>query len=201
MTTRPSLTDTRGVGKRLPGVTVTVANLDTGDTRVVVTNESGLYRAPLLPLGTYRVNAELQGFKRFEQTGITISAGRTAVINVKLNVGAVAETITVTADAPLVDSGRIELGRTLTEAEIKTLPLTSRNPYNFALVQPGITGFENPEFGVPRLAANGTLMRINYQIDGNTNTEKDRAGLRPDRLCRDALSSSPRRVRRRRHSL
>ena len=49
-------------GAVLPGVTVTVTNLDTGDTRVVVTNESGLYRAPLLPLGTYRVSAELQGF-------------------------------------------------------------------------------------------------------------------------------------------
>src|SRR6187200_2449855 len=78
----------------LPGVTVTVTNLDTGDTRVVITNENGLYRAPLLPLGTYRVNAELQGFKRFEQTGITLTAGRTAVIDVKLSVGTVAETIT-----------------------------------------------------------------------------------------------------------
>ena len=58
------------------------------------------------------------------------------------------------------------------------LPLVARNPYNFALVQPGVTGIENVEFGVPRLAANGAAMRINYQIDGNTNTEKDRAGLR-----------------------
>ncbi len=45
-------------------------------------------------------------------------------------------------------------------------------------MQPGVTGIENVEFGVPRLAANGAAMRINYQIDGNTNTEKDRAGLR-----------------------
>ena len=58
------------------------------------------------------------------------------------------------------------------------LPLVARNPYNFALVQPGVTGIENVEFGVPRLAANGASMRINYMIDGNTNTEKDRAGLR-----------------------
>jgi hypothetical protein len=165
-------------GAVLPGVTVTVTNLDTGDTRVVVSNESGLYRAPLLPLGTYRVSAELQGFRKFEQTGITISAGRTAVIDMKLSVGTVAESITVTADAPLVDSGRIELGRTLTEAEIKTLPLTSRNPYNFALLQPGVVGFENQEFGVPRITANGALVRVNYQIDGSNNTQKDRAGLR-----------------------
>jgi hypothetical protein len=165
-------------GAVLPGVTVTVTNVDTGDSRVVVSNESGLYRALLLPLGTYRVAAELQGFRKVEQTGITLTAGRTAVINLTLNVGAVTETITVTADAPLVDTGRIELGRTLTEAEVKTLPLTSRNPYNFALLQPGVVGFENQEFGVPRITTNGALVRVNYQIDGSNNTQKDRAGLR-----------------------
>ena len=165
-------------GAVLPGVTITVTNLDTGDTRVVVTNESGLYRAPLLSLGKYKVEAELQGFKKLEQTGINISAGQTAVISMKLGVGQLTETISVTADAPLVDLGKIEQGRTLTEAEIKTLPLTSRNPYNFALLQPGVVGFENQEFGVPRLTSNGALMRINYQIDGSNNTQKDRAGLR-----------------------
>ena len=165
-------------GAVLPGVTVTVTNLDTGDTRVVVTNESGLYRAPLLPLGKYKVEAELQGFKKLEQTGINVSAGQTAVISIKLGVGAVTETISVTADAPLVDLGKIEQGRTLTEAEIKTLPLTSRNPYNFALLQPGVVGFENQEFGVPRITTNGALLRVNYQIDGSNNTQKDRAGLR-----------------------
>ena len=66
----------------------------------------------------------------------------------------------------------------MTDLEVHNLPLVARNPYNFALVQPGVTGIENVEFGVPRLAANGAAMRINYQIDGNTNTEKDRAGLR-----------------------
>ena len=165
-------------GGVLPGVAVTVTNIDTGDTRTVVTNESGLYRAPLLPLGTYRVSAELQGFRTYEQTGIVLTAGRTAVVDVKMTVGQLQETITVTADSPLVDLGKIEQGRTLTEAEIKTLPLTSRNPYNFAVLQPGVVGFGNQEFGVPRITANGALVRVNYQIDGNNNTQKDRAGLR-----------------------
>ena len=165
-------------GALLPGVTVTVTNIDTGEQRVVVTNESGLYRAPLLSLGTYRVAAELQGFKKFEQTGVSLRAGQTAVIDVRLAVGAVAETITVTADAPLIDLAKIEQGRTLSEEEIKTLPLTSRNPYNFALLQPGVVGFETNEFGVPRLTANGALLRVNYQVDGSNNTQKDRAGLR-----------------------
>jgi hypothetical protein len=167
-----------GQGGVLPGVTVTVTNLDNGDVRSVVSNENGLYRALLLPLGTYKVTAELAGFKKFEQSGVTLRAGQTAVINVSLSVGAVAETITVMADSPVVDLAKIEQGRTLTEAEIKTLPLTSRNPYNFALLQPGVVGFETNEFGVPRLTANGALLRVNYQVDGSNNTQKDRAGLR-----------------------
>lgn len=165
-------------GALLPGVTVTVVNLETNDQRVVVTNERGLYRAPLLPLGTYKVSAELQGFKGFQQTGIKLSVGESAVVNVTLGVGAVSETIMVTGDSPLLDAGRIDIGHTMSDQEVHSLPLVARNPYNFALVQPGVTGIENVEFGVPRLAANGAAMRINYQIDGNTNTEKDRAGLR-----------------------
>jgi carboxypeptidase family protein/TonB-dependent receptor-like protein len=171
-----TITDTSG--GTLPGVTVTITNVNTGLERSVVTNERGLYRAPLLPLGTYKVAAELPGFKKFEQSGITLSVGQTAVVNATLAVGAVSETITVNAESPLVDTARIDIGHTMTDLEVHNLPLVARNPYNFALAQPGVTGIGNVEFGVPRLAANGAAMRINYQIDGNTNTEKDRAGLR-----------------------
>jgi hypothetical protein len=165
-------------GAVLPGVTVTVVNTDTGAQRSVVTNENGAYRAVLLPLGTYTVAAELSGFKRYEQTGLTLSAGQTVTIDVSLSVGGVEEVVSVTAESPIVDTAKIDTGRNISEREIKNLPLVSRNPYNYALVQPGVSGFENAEFGVPRFAANGTLLRVNYQIDGNTNTQKDRAGLR-----------------------
>ncbi|HSL22304.1 MAG TPA: TonB-dependent receptor [Vicinamibacterales bacterium] len=165
-------------GAVLPGVTVTVTNMDTGTSRSVVTNENGVYRAPLLPLGAYFVSAELSGFRKFEQKGITLAAGQAVVLNISLSVGELTEVVSVVADSPVVDLGRIDQGRTLNEREIKELPLTSRNPYNFALLQPGVTGFETQEFGVPRLTANGALLRVNYQIDGNDNTEKDRLGLR-----------------------
>jgi hypothetical protein len=171
-------TVTDSSGAVLPGVTITITNLGTGTERVVATNEKGLYRAPLLPLGTYKVVGELQGFKRFEQSGITLSVGQTAVVNATLPVGTVSESVTVIANSPLVDPARIDIGHTMTDLEVHNLPLVARNPYNFALAQPGVTGIGNVEFGVPRLAANGAAMRINYQIDGNTNTEKDRAGLR-----------------------
>src|SRR3954471_7170235 len=165
-------------GGTLPGVSVTVTNVDTGDIRVVVSNEAGVYRAPLLPLGRYRISAELQGFRKFEQQGLTLSAGQSAVINISLSVGNLSEAITVTSESPIAEPGKIDLGRTIDETEVRNLPLVSRNPYNFAFLQANVTGYENNEFGVPRINANGSQMHTNYQIDGNTNTEKDRAGLR-----------------------
>jgi hypothetical protein len=165
-------------GAVLPGVTVTIANTDTGLERSVVTNGEGQYRGLLLPLGQYRVSAELQGFKKAEQTGISLRAGDTATINFTLSVGTVSETVTITAESPIAQPGKIDLGRTIGDAEIHNLPLPSRNPYNFAFLQANVTGYENNEFGVPRINANGSQMHTNYQLDGNTNTEKDRAGLR-----------------------
>ena len=165
-------------GGLLPGVSVTIHNTDTGAERVVVTDANGIYRAPLLPLGTYQVTAELSGFKKYQQTNIPLTAGSTAVINMSMEVGGITEVISVQADSAVVDLGKIDVGRNLNEREIHNLPLVSRNPYNFALLQPGVSGLENSEFGVPRFSANGSLLRINYQVDGNTNTQKDRAGLR-----------------------
>lgn len=165
-------------GGVLPGVVVTITNTDTGAERSLVTNELGLFRAPLLPLGSYRVTAELQGFKKFAQGNISLSVGATVVITATMDVGAVSETVEVTGAPPALDVARVDIGHTMSDLEVHSLPQVARNPYNFALVQPGVTGIENVEFGVPRLSANGATMRINYQIDGNTNTEKDRAGLR-----------------------
>jgi hypothetical protein len=172
-----SVVDTSG--GVLPGVTVTVMNTDTGAQRVVVSNEAGIFRAPLLPLGTYKVVAELQGFKKYEELGIRLSVGQTVTVKITMGVGSLTETVEVNAaDRPALELARIDIGHTMTEQEVHELPLVARNPYNFALVQPGVTGYENVEFGVPHLAANGASMRINYMVDGNTNTEKDRAGLR-----------------------
>src|SRR6188472_2921480 len=89
-------------GAVLPGVTVTVHNTDTGAERVVVTDANGLYRAPLLPLGTYKVSAELAGFKKYEQTNIPIVAGSSAVINIAMEVGGVSEVVSVQADSTVV---------------------------------------------------------------------------------------------------
>jgi hypothetical protein len=165
-------------GAVLPGVTIVVTNVDTGAQRALTTGADGGFRALLLPLGTYTVRAEMQGFKAAERTGVKLSAGQTATLNFTLEVGGLQEVVSVSGEAPMAQPGKIDLGRTISEAELKDLPLVSRNPYNFAFLQANVTGYENNEFGVPRINANGTQMHTNYQIDGNTNTQKDRAGLR-----------------------
>ncbi len=165
-------------GAVLPGVTVTIHNTDTGSQRVVVSNESGVFRAPLLQLGKFTVTAELSGFSKYEQVGITLVAGQTVSLPIALKVGGLTDAITVTADSAVVNLVKTDVGRNINEVEIKNLPLVSRNPYNFALLQPGVTGSENNEYGVPRFGVNGQALRVNYQVDGNTNTQRDRAGLR-----------------------
>jgi hypothetical protein len=87
--------------------------------------------------------------------------------------------VDVTASAAITEPSRIDLGSTLSENMTRNLPLVSRNPYNFILFQPNVSGRANTEFGVPRkINANGFSGRINYQIDGSNNTESDRAGIR-----------------------
>jgi len=93
--------------------------------------------------------------------------------------GPVTTSIEVSGGAPIVDPARTNISRTISELEIQNLPLTSRNPYNWIMFQPGVSGHPNPELGIPRtLNTNGFVDRINYQMDGMVDTEADRYGLR-----------------------
>ena len=165
-------------GATVPNATVTVRNIETGTERTVTTDDSGVYRLPLLPLGTYRVTVEAANFKRLVREGITLTTGQTATINADLEAGGIDETVTVTSDAPIADAAKIDVGRVMDTREVQNLPLVSRNPYNYALLQANVTGRPNAEFGVPRINANGYTRRTNYQLDGNNNTQADRGGIR-----------------------
>ncbi len=166
-------------GAPIPGAQVVVKNRDTGYTREVTCDGAGLYIAPALPIGVYSVTSTASGFAPLTQTGIELTAGRDATVDEHLAVGAVATEVEVTSDAPIIDPARFDLGRTISETETQNLPLTSRNPYNFILFQPGISGHPNPENGIPRtLNTNGLVDRVNFQLDGMVDTESDRYGLR-----------------------
>ena len=163
----------------VPQAKVTILNDDTGFTRQVDTDENGYYVFPNLPLGIYTVTIEKEGFEKERHPGVALTAGVEAVVEVQLKVGAVTTEIEVTGGAAIVEPSRVNTGRTIGHAEIDNLPLTSRNPYNFIIFQPGVSGHPNPELGIPRtLNMNGLLDRINYQMDGMVDTETDRYGLR-----------------------
>jgi len=165
-------------GAAVPNATVTIRNIETGSERTLTTDAGGGYRAPLLPLGTYRVTIEAQNFKRLIREGVTLTTGSTATVNAALEAGGLEETVTITSDAPIADPGKIDVGRVMNAREVQNLPLVSRNPYNYALLQANVTGRPNVEFGVPRINANGYTRRTNYQLDGNNNTQADRGGIR-----------------------
>jgi hypothetical protein len=169
---------TDAAGAAVPNASVTIKNIETGTERQVVTDESGVYRAPLLPLGTYQVTVEAANFKRLVRQGITLTTGQTATVDLGLEAGDVSATVNVTADAPIADAAKIDVGRVMDAREVQNLPLVSRNPYNYSLLQANVTGRPNSEFGVPRINANGYARRTNYQMDGNNNTQADRAGIR-----------------------
>jgi len=165
-------------GAAVAGANVVAVNTGTGTERTATTDSSGVYRFPLLPLGSYKVTVEASNFKRLIRDGITLVAGQTATIDMALEVGGLENTVTITSDAPIADPGKIDLGRVMNTREIQDLPLVSRNPYNFSLLQANVVGRPNTEFGVPRVSANGYARRTNFQLDGNVNTQANSGGLR-----------------------
>src|SRR5687767_6267338 len=113
-------------GAVLPGVTITATQTDTGLARTVTTNDNGAYVLPNLPTGPYRLEAMLQGFRTYVQTGIVLQVAAAPVINVALALGNVEETVTVAADAPLVDVKSAGIGTVIENERILELPLQGR---------------------------------------------------------------------------
>lgn len=162
----------------VPRAVVTVTNVEAGATRTVTTTESGVYHFPLLPLGSYRITVEAPLFKRIVREGVTLMTGQIATVDFSLQAGEVREVVTVSADTSVADAGKTDLGRVMNTREVQNLPLVQRNPYNFGLLQANVTGRPSRGFPFPNINANGYLRRVNFQIDGNTNTQGDRGSIR-----------------------
>jgi hypothetical protein len=165
-------------GAAVPGITVVATNLETNFSRSAVSDEVGHYTIQFLPVGTYRVEAEAPGFKRFVQTGIVLEVDRNARIDPVLEVGAVTESIHVTADAPLVDTTRVALGQTVTNTEILNLPLVGRDVYGLLSVTPGVQNNESTNaFGPPGQqvsvygSSNAGTGGVNFTLDGGQNIQ------------------------------
>src|ERR1035438_9336933 len=114
-------------GSLIPGAAVTVKNLETGALRKLTTGQSGDYRALALPIGLYEVKAEKSGFQTRVRDGINLAVGQEAVVDLRLDIGDLAQQITVTEGTPLVNTTTSSVSGLVTEREVKDLPLNGRS--------------------------------------------------------------------------
>jgi len=121
-----SVTDAQGAA--IPNAKVVVTETRTGTKASTVSGGTGEYTIPFLAIGTYDIAAEAPGFKKFAQKGVTLSAGEHPVIDIHLEVGAVSEEVTVTAEAPILVTANPSLGQVITTAEVEDIPVNGRTP-------------------------------------------------------------------------
>ena len=171
-----SVTDQNGAA--VAPARISAINIGTGAIRITLSDSAGIFRIPLLPLGSYRLIVEAPNYKRAVREGVTLVTGQTATIDITLDPGGPEETVTVTADSPIADAGKTDLGRVMNAREVHNIPLPTRNPYNFIILQANVTGRPNRGFNYPQINVNGFARRVNYLLDGNTNTRGDIAASR-----------------------
>jgi len=131
-----NVTDTSG--GVISGATVTVIDKDRGVARTLTTDPAGEYSAPTLIPGTYTVRAEAKGFRTVERQNVEVGVGKEVRIDLTVQPGEQAQTITVTESIPLVETTNATLGGTLNNADINDMPLNGRNYQNLMSLRPGV---------------------------------------------------------------
>ncbi len=159
-------------GASVAGAEVTAENVGTGTRTRTTSADNGYYRFPLLPIGTYNLTVVQSGFKEFRQEGITLNVGRKVRADAGLEIGEQVETITVTADASVVDVSRQPaMEEVIGERAVRALPIVSRNLFNLNLLGPGVKGVPSSGFGTTQFSFAG-LQRTNWSADGMDNTQR-----------------------------
>jgi hypothetical protein len=125
-------------GAAIPGTRVSARNVQTGLERQTQTTETGDYTLPLLPVGTYDISAEKDGFKKSVQTGIVLRVDERARVDIQLQVGASTESIQVTAEIPLTQTETSSVGSVIDNQKVVEMPLNGRQFYSLALLVPGV---------------------------------------------------------------
>jgi Carboxypeptidase regulatory-like domain len=158
-------------GGVLPGVTVTLRNLDSGVTRTSTTQPDGRYRFLALAPGRYHLSAQLSGFASKEVGDIQITIGLSVTQDFTMGVQAVQESVTVTGEAPTVDTTKSEVAGVVTQQQIQTLPVNSRQFLNLALLMPGTSQDAARSFYNNVTIGAGTSFYSNgFLVDGVNNT-------------------------------
>ena len=134
-------------GAVLPDAVVTVRDEATGLTRTAVTEDNGAHSMLALPLGTYTVTVERDGFAILVNEGLSFALGSRVDVDFTLQVGGVTEQITVTTDSPLVDSHNIAISSVVSQTQIDNLPINGRDFISFAVITPGVNVDRTPQQG------------------------------------------------------
>ncbi len=164
-------------GAVLPGVTVTVTNLETGINRTLVSDDQGRYVMTQLALGdNYEVKGELAGFQTFIRRGIALTMGRQAVVDLLLKVGDITEDIVVTGEAPLVETTHSVVAGRVDERQMRELPLNSRSYIDLSLLQAGTisartgTSTSLGDSGTALTVAGARPTATTFLLDGTSTT-------------------------------
>ncbi len=125
-------------GAILANVKVTLVNEGTNVSRNSATNENGDYDFVEVPIGTYRLDFDLTGFKKNVRRGVTLDINQVITLNMTMQIGAAQEVVDVTSEAPLVETTSTQLGAVVNDRAVSQLPLNSRDTYQFLQLQPGV---------------------------------------------------------------
>jgi hypothetical protein len=167
-------------GARIPGVTISVTSPAIQGERTQVTDESGAYRFPNLPPGTYRVRYELPGFKTLIREGILVDVAKTNTMNVQLEVATVAETVTVSGESPVVDVEQASIGVNFA-SQLKDNIVNSRDYWALLSVTPGVMT-TTPDVGGTTMGTQvgyrsyGLSGQVKVYLDGVDLTEGNNGG-------------------------
>jgi len=138
-------TVTDPTGLAIPHAKVTATLVERSTARRVGADAQGGYVLPLLPVGTYTIAVEAAGFKQFTQQSVTLTANQNARVDARLEVGALSESVSVTAEAPLIDSRSSTVGRLIDVRRVLELPMNGRNVIALAAGLPGVSQVSAPQ--------------------------------------------------------
>jgi hypothetical protein len=164
-------------GAVIPSATVRVTNTDTGFTATTVSNAEGSYLVPLLPIGHYSIAVTASGFKSFTESNVLVPVAQEIRVDIKLEIGQVAQTVTVNGNAINIDTTTATLGETVDNARLEDLPLNGRNAADLLGLLPGVADVSAPVYqtsarGGPAYSIAGSRTDFgNMQLDGTTITD------------------------------
>jgi outer membrane receptor protein involved in Fe transport len=169
-------TITDATGAVIPHATITLTQTDTNFTRTVATKDDGSYREEFLPVGPYRITVSAPGFKTLQRSGIVLAVMQEAALDLVLENGTATESVTVSADVPLVNLSSATLGDTVSNTEIDNLPLVNRNVDRLLQLVPGVQTVQtinNLGYQEIKVLINGStdgfVGQVSYYLDGGLN--------------------------------